>query len=324
MNIAVTGSIATDHLMHFPGRFADQLLADQLDRVSLSFLVDDLVVRRGGVAANIAFGIAVLGGHPVLVGAVGSDFADYRSWLERHGVDCDSVYVSDVAHTARFVCTTDEDMCQIASFYAGAMAEARNIELQPVVDRLGGLDLVLIGANDPAAMVRHTDECRAAGIPFAADPSQQLARMEGPEIRRLVEGAAYLLTNDYEKGLLEQKTGWTDADLRKRVDVLVTTHGADGVQICARDGAPIHVPIAREVTKADPTGVGDAFRAGFLAGTTWGLSLERSAQVGSLMATLVIETVGTQEYTVEREDFLKRLSVAYGDDAAVDVAPHLG
>jgi adenosine kinase len=323
MNIAVTGSIATDHLMHFPGRFADQLLADQLDRVSLSFLVDDLVVRRGGVAANIAFGMAVLGQHPVLVGAVGADFDDYQSWLSRHGVDCESAYVSEVAHTARFVCTTDEDMCQIASFYAGAMAEARNIELRPVIDRLGGLDLVLIGANDPEAMVRHTDECRAAGIAFAADPSQQLARMEGPEIRRLVDGAAYLLTNDYEKGLLEQKTGWTDADLRERVDVLVTTHGADGVHICARDGEPIHVPIAREVTKADPTGVGDGFRAGFLAGVVWGLPLERSAQVGSLMATLVIETVGTQEYTVDREDFLKRLSVAYGEAAAAEVAPHL-
>ena len=155
---AITGSIATDHLMHFPGRFAEQLLAEQLDRVSLSFLVDDLVIRRGGVGANIAFGMGVLGQRPVLVGAVGADFADYRAWLERHGVDCDSVYVSEIAHTARFVCTTDDDMCQIASFYAGAMSEARNIELAPVAERVGGLDLVLIGANDPEAMLRHTDE----------------------------------------------------------------------------------------------------------------------------------------------------------------------
>ena len=153
MKIAVTGSIATDHLMHFPGRFADQLIADQLHKVSLSFLVDDLVVRRGGVASNIAFGMGKLGLHPILVGAVGADFADYRSWLERHGVDCDSVHVSEVAHTARFVCTTDDDLNQIASFYAGAMAEARNIELAPVDARAGGLDLVLISANDPAAMI---------------------------------------------------------------------------------------------------------------------------------------------------------------------------
>src|SRR6266545_8390416 len=179
MKIAVTGSIATDHLMHFPGRFAEQLLPDQLHKVSLSFLVDDLVVRRGGIGANIAFGMGQLGLRPSLVGAVGSDFADYRAWLTRHGVDCGSVYTSEIAHTARFVCTTDDDLCQIASFYTGAMAEARNIELAPVGERLGGVDLVLISANDPVAMLRHTEECRAFGLPFVADPSQQLARMSG-------------------------------------------------------------------------------------------------------------------------------------------------
>src|SRR4029450_12424345 len=163
MRIAVTGSIATDHLMHFPGRFSEQLIADQLHKVSLSFLVDDLVVRRGGVAANIAFGMGQLGLRPALVGAVGPDFDDYGGWLERHGVDCDSVHISEVAHTARFVCTTDEDMCQIASFYAGAMSEARNIELAPVAERVGGLDLVLVSANDPAAMMRHSEGCGSRG-----------------------------------------------------------------------------------------------------------------------------------------------------------------
>src|SRR3954454_11379717 len=203
MKIVVTGSIATDHLMHFPGLFAEQLLPDQLHKVSLSFLVDDLAVRRGGIAANIAFGMGLLGLHPVLIGAVGADFADYRSWLERHGVDCGSVYVSEVAHTARFVCTTDDDLCQIASFYAGAMSEAPNIELAPVDARAGGLDLVLIGANDPAAMIRHSQECRARGYRFAADPSQQLARMDGSDVLTLISGAEYLLTNDYERSLLE-------------------------------------------------------------------------------------------------------------------------
>src|SRR3954452_12210192 len=160
MKIAVTGSIATDHLMHFPGKFADQLIADQLHKVSLSFLVDDLAVRRGGVAPNIAFGMGQLGLRPILVGAVGADFADYRAWLERHGVDCGAVHVSEVAHTARFVCTTDDDLNQIASFYAGAMSEARNIELTPVADRVGGVDLVLVSADDPEGMVRRTAECR--------------------------------------------------------------------------------------------------------------------------------------------------------------------
>jgi adenosine kinase len=304
MKIAVTGSIATDHLMHFPGRFAEQLLPDQLHKVSLSFLVDDLVVRRGGIAANICFGLGQLGVDASLVGAVGADFADYRAWLERHGVDCESVYVSEMAHTARFVCTTDDDLCQIASFYAGAMTEARNIELAPVAERLGGLDLVLISPNDPIAMVRHTEECRQRGYAFVADPSQQLARMAGPEIRELIEGAAYLLTNEYEKELLESKTGLSDAEMLDLVAVRVTTLGKHGVRITGRDlPAPIDVPVAREIQAYDPTGVGDGFRAGFFAALTWGLPLLRAAQVGSLLATLVLETVGTQEYVVRADEF---------------------
>jgi adenosine kinase len=323
MKIVVTGSIATDHLMHFPGRFAEQLLPDQLHKVSLSFLVDDLMVRRGGLAANIAFGMAQLGLRPALVGAVGSDFADYRSWLERHGVDCDSIHVSEVAHTARFVCTTDDDMCQIASFYAGAMSEARTIELRPVADRLGGVDLVLVGANDPAAMVRHTEECRTRGYAFAADPSQQLARMSGDDVRSLIDGAAYLLTNDYEKGLLEAKTGFSDADILDRVGVRVTTLGKHGVRVTGKGIDPVHVPVAREMRAYDPTGVGDGFRAGFFAGLSWGLPLERSAQVGSLLATLVLETVGPQEYLVQSDEFVKRIAESYGDDAADEIRPHL-
>ncbi len=323
MKIAVTGSIATDHLMHFPGRFAGQLLADQLDKVSLSFLVDDLVVRRGGVAANIAFGMACLGLNPILLGAVGADFADYRSWLERHGVDCDSVHVSEVAHTARFVCTTDEDLCQIASFYAGAMSEARNIELRPVADRVGGLDLVLISANDPAAMIRHSEESRDRGYPFAADPSQQLARMSGEAILQLVDGARYLLTNEYEKSLLENKTGLSDGQVLDRVAVRVTTLGKDGVEITGRGMDRIHVPVAQDVKVNDPTGVGDGFRAGFFAALSWGLGLERAAQVGSLIAALVLESVGPQEYEVRPDLFVKRLGESYGDAAADEVRAHL-
>ena len=323
MKIAVTGSIATDHLMHFPGRFADQLIADQLHKVSLSFLVDDLVVRRGGVASNIAYGMGKLGLRPILVGAVGTDFADYRSWLERHGVDCDSVHVSEVAHTARFVCTTDDDLNQIASFYAGAMAEARNIELAPVSVRSGGLDLVLISANDPAAMIRHSQECRARGFRFAADPSQQLARMAGGDILTLIRGAEYLLTNEYERSLLEAKAGLTGDQVLEEVRVRVTTLGKDGVEITGRDIEPIRVPVARDVIGEDPTGVGDGFRAGFFAAVSWGLGLERAAQVGCLVAGLVLETVGPQEYDVRPEDFVKRFADSYGDPAAAEIRPFL-
>jgi adenosine kinase len=320
--ILVSGSIATDHLMHFPGRFSEQLLADQLHKVSLSFLVDDLVVRRGGVAANIAYGMALLGGAPVLLGAVGTDFEDYRSWLTRHGVDCDSVHVSPIHHTARFVCTTDEEMCQIASFYAGAMSEARLIELAPAIARTSA-ELVVISADDPEAMVRHSSECRELGFPFAADPSQQIARMSGAELTSLIDGAKLLFTNEYEKSLLESKTGLSEAEIMQRIDVRVTTLGSRGVEITGRGLETLHVPVAREHAKLDPTGVGDGFRAGFLTARSWDLSWERSAQVGSLLATLVLETVGPQEYQVRRDDFLKRLDESYGPDAAADVRPHL-
>ncbi|HKD97874.1 MAG TPA: carbohydrate kinase family protein [Micromonosporaceae bacterium] len=323
MKIVVTGSIASDHLMHFPGRFADQLIAEQLHKVSLSFLVDDLVVRRGGIAPNIAFGMAQLGLRPVLLGAVGADFTDYRAWLERHHIDCHSLWVSETAHTARFVCTTDDDMCQIGSFYAGAMAEARNIELAPVADRIGGIDLVIVSPNDPAAMVRHTEECRQRGYRFVADPSQQLARMPGRDVRLLIDGAAFLLTNEYEKELLESKTGYSDAEVLDRVGVRITTLGRDGVRIMGRDMETLEVPIAKEIHAYDPTGVGDGFRAGFFAAVSWGLGLERAAQVGSMLATMVLETVGTQEYVVVPDEFAKRVAESYGDTAADEIRAHL-
>ena len=323
MKIAVTGSIATDHLMHFPGKFAESLIADQLHKVSLSFLVDDLVVRRGGVASNIAYGMGLLGLRPILLGAVGADFADYRSWLERHGVDCSSVHVSEVAHTARFVCTTDDDLNQIASFYAGAMAEARNIEITPVAERVGGLDLVLVSANDPAAMIRHSQECRSRGYAFAADPSQQLARMEGSDVLTLISGAEYLLTNDYERSMLETKAALTGDQVLEHVKVRVTTLGKDGVEITGRDIERIHVPVARDVVADDPTGVGDGFRAGFFAAVSWGLGFERAAQVGSLVAALVLETVGPQEYEIKPDFFAKRFADSYGDQAAAEIQPFL-
>ncbi|MBX6749896.1 MAG: carbohydrate kinase family protein [Micromonosporaceae bacterium] len=324
MRIAVTGSIATDHLMHFPGRFADQFMKEHLAKVSLSFLADDLIVRRGGIAANIAYGMGMLGLRPALVGAVGADFdVDYRSWLERHNVDCESVHVSEIAHTARFVCTTDDDLNQIATFYAGAMSEAREIELRPVAQRLGGLDLVLVCPNDPTAMLRHTEECRERGYAFVADPSQQLARMEGEDIANLIDGAAYLITNEYEKELLETKTGLSDAAVLDRVGLRITTLGAQGVRVTGRDIDPIEVRAASGVRPVDPTGVGDGFRAGFFAARGWGLPLDRACQVGSLVAALVLESAGAQEYEIRTEVMLKRLADSYGDEAAADVAPHL-
>ena len=324
MTIAVTGSIATDHLMRFPGRFSEQLLADHLEKVSLSFLVDDLVVHRGGVAGNMAYAIGALGGDAVLIGAAGIDFTDYREWLQAHGVNCDHVLISETAHTARFVCTTDMEMAQIASFYPGAMSQARNISLEKIVSSIGTPELVIVGANDPDTMFLHTDECRRLGLAFAADPSQQLARLSGEEIRALIDGATYLFTNDYEWDLLLQKTGWTEADVLSQVGLRVTTLGAKGVDMVSPDGASIHVGVVPETSKVDPTGVGDAFRAGFLTGRSAGLGLERSAQLGSLVAVFVLETNGTQEWKWDRGVALSRLADTYGQEVSDEIGTALG
>jgi adenosine kinase len=322
-SLLIAGSIATDHLMSFGGKFADSLVVEQLDKLSVSFLVDDLEIRRGGVAANMCFGLGQLGLRPVLVGAVGEDFADYRSWLERHGVDCDHVHVSDTRHTARFVCTTDTTMAQFASFYPGAMSEARLIELAPIVAAVGEPRYVLIGADDPDGMRRHTQECRQRGYAFIADPSQQLAFGEGDLIRDLVDGAAFLFSNEYESHLIEQKTGWSAEEILERVGTQVTTLGAAGVRITRKGEDAIELPACRDVEAVEPTGVGDAFRAGFLAATFWGLGLERAAQVGCVLAAYVVETVGTQEYSFTADTFAARLAASYGDAAAAEVKPFL-
>ena len=305
--------------MRFSGRFAESLVTEQLDRVSLSFLVEDLQIRRGGIAPNICFGLAALGLDPLLVGSVGEDFGDYRAWLERHGVQTWPVRVSETQHTARFICTTDSVNAQIGSFYTGAMAEARQIELQPIAERAGSLDLVVISPNDPEAMQRHTDECRIRRFDFVADPSQQMAWLDGPHIKRLIDGATYLFSNDC---LITQKTGWSHDEIVERVAVRVITRGTAGSSVEVAGEPRLDVPIAREVARVDPTGVGDAYRAGFLAGLAWQLPLERCAQLGSLLASYAIEVVGTQEYRFG-DTFLARFDDAYGTESADEIAPHL-
>ncbi len=323
MPVLVTGSIATDHLMTFPGKFTEQFVEGQMENVSLSFLVDDLVQHRGGAGANMAYGLGLLGLAPVLVGAVGSDFADYDAWLGRHGVDTASVHWSELKHTARFVCTTDAAQNQIASFYSGAMSEASQIELAPVAARVGGPDLVVVGPNDPTAMVRHTQECRDRGYRFAADPSQQLAWADGAMIRELVDGADLLFTNEYESHLLQQKTGWNETEVLARVGTWVTTRAKDGVLVRQADAEPIEVIAVPETKPVEPTGGGDALRAGFIAGRMWGLGLERATQLGSAVATAAVEVIGTQEYDLPRESFLGRFAEAFGPEAAAEVDAYL-
>ncbi|MDP1712300.1 MAG: carbohydrate kinase family protein [Candidatus Nanopelagicaceae bacterium] len=323
MKIGVAGSVGRDHLMTFPGKFTDSLVAGSLESLSLSFLVDGLDIRRGGCAANIAFGMGVLGLNPILIAAVGKDFEDYEAWLTRHGVDTSHVLVSETLHTALYMVTTDTELNQIASFFPGAMSEARNIELQPIMDKTGKLDLLVISPDDPEAMLRHSEIARVEGIRIAADPSQQMARMNGDEIKKLIDGAAYLFLNEYELALASQKTGWTDEEILERVEVRVVTLGSKGAKVEEKGKQTITVGIAQEKTKLDPTGVGDSFRAGFIAGLAWDLSHERCAQLGSMLATYVIETKGTQEYRFTRDEFLERFEKAFGAEATADVSEHL-
>ncbi len=323
MKIGVAGSVGLDHLMTFSGKFTDSFVAGSLEKVSLSFLVDSLDVRRGGCAANICYGMGVLGLNPVLIAAVGKDWADYEAWLSRHGVDTSHALVSTTLYTAHFMVTTDDDLNQIASFFPGAMSEARNIELGPIMEKTGRFDMVVISPDDPQAMLHHSDVCRKEGIPFAADPSQQMARMSGEEIKLLIDGASYLFLNEYELALAMQKTGWSDREILEHVKIRVVTLGSKGAKVESAAGEFVQVGVPKEKSKTDPTGVGDSFRSGFIAGLAWGLSHERCAQLGSLIATYVIETMGTQEYRFSSDEFLARFEAAYGAEAASQIAPHL-
>jgi adenosine kinase len=322
MRIAVTGSIATDHIMSFAGKFTDTLIADKLDKISVSYLVGDLQIRRGGVAGNISFGLGCLGLRPLLVGSVGPDFADYRAWLEKHGVDTNGVRTSEVRHTARFTATNDQTGNQIASFYPGAMSEDGEIDITSLAAAYG-VDLVVIGAGDPGAMQRFTADCRAAGIPFAADFSQQVAFLDGESMRPLIEGAAYLFSNEYEAAVIEQKTGWTSADILARVQTRVITLSADGARAERAGEDPVIVGAVKDAAFVEPTGAGDAFRSGFLAGTAWGLPVERAIQLGNLTAVHALGTVGPQEYDLDAATLAERAKHSYGPEAAADLAAHL-
>jgi len=274
------------------------------------------------VAGNIAYGLGCLGQNPLLVGSVGPDFAEYRKWLDEHGVDTSGVRTSATQHTARFTGTNDESGNQIASFYPGAMSEDSDIDID-VLAKTHGIDMVLIGAGDPGAMQRYTADCRKAGIAFAADFSQQVAFLDGDAMRTLVEGATYLFSNEYEEAVIESKTGWSSADLLERVGTRVVTLGAEGAKVERKGEAPVVVGPVKDASFVEPTGAGDAFRTGFLAATAWQLPLERAIQLGNLMAVHALETVGPQEYDVTAKALAERATASYGETAAAELTAHL-
>ncbi len=316
MQTVITGSIAYDYLMRFPGHFKEHFIADAMEHISLSFLVDDMTKHWGGVAANIAFTMAKLGATPNLMGTVGRDFGDYREWLESNGVDCSTVIQIDEVFTASFFANTDNDNNQLAFFYGGAMNLARNYSLADAMDDTP--DMVIVSPNDPVAMINLTQECRDRNIKFIYDPSQQVPRLSGEELKQGMEGAYLMVVNAYEASIISEKTGLSLDDLRETIDILIITKGEDGSKIYT-NGDVIDVEAFAPTEIKDPTGAGDAYRAGLLAGIIKGLPLDLSAQVGALCATYALEFVGTQNHNFTVEDFVKRFRDNVDDNGQLDI-----
>jgi adenosine kinase len=308
MNIVVTGSIAYDYLMSFPGKFTDHFLAEHMHRISLSFLVDTMDKRRGGCAPNIAYTLALLGGHPLLMATAGEDFGDYRQWLDSTGVDTTHVRQIPGKFCASFFCSTDVENNQIASFYTGAMADAGQLSFRSVKD----CGLAIIAPNDPGAMVQYAEECRVLGIPFIFDPGQQCARMEGTELREGITGATIVIVNDYELELLRQKTGMSESDMLVVAKTLIVTRGEHGCSIVTAHGQ-VNVPAVTPSRIVDPTGVGDAFRGGLMRGIALGLSYEQSARMGSVAATYALEHMGGLSHAYTWDEFKARYREHFGE-----------
>ncbi len=315
MEILITGSIAYDYLMKFPGRFKEYLLPNMLDKVSLSFLVDSLKRNWGGVAANIAYNLALLGEHPKVMATAGRDFDQYREWLESHGVDTSAVIQVDDVFTASFFATTDLDNNQIASFYTGAMAYAKDHSIRETVGKMP--DMVVISPNDPQAMTNYANECAEAGVPFMFDPSQQVIRLDADFLRHGIEHAHTLVVNEYEFELTQEKTGWKRDDILKRVKVLIVTLGEQGAVIYA-DGDEYRIPTVPPKRIADPTGVGDAFRAGVLKGMARGWPWDVTGRVGALCATYVLEQEAPQGHSYTPQEFVARYREYFDDDGVLD------
>jgi adenosine kinase len=308
MKIVVTGSIAYDYLMSFPGAFTEHFLPEHMHRISLSFLVDTMDKRRGGCAPNIAYTLALLGERPVLMATAGEDFGEYRAWLDAAGVDTSHARQVPGKFTASFFCSTDKDNNQIASFYTGAMADAGQLSFRDV----GDCGMAIISPNDPGAMVQYAGECRALGINFIFDPGQQCARMSGDELKEGVVGATIVISNDYEFELLRQKTGMSETDiLAAGSEALIITRGEHGCSVLTMAGqTDVPAVIPRRIV--DPTGVGDAFRGGFLKGTALSLPYQICAQMGSVAAAYALEHLGGQSHAYTWTEYRERYEENFG------------
>jgi len=314
MDTLLTGSVAYDYLMTFPALFKEQILPERLSSISLSFLVDSMTKQRGGIAPNIAYSMALLGERPRVMATVGEDFSDYRAWLESKGVDTSLMKVIPGEFTASFFATTDQDSAQIASFYPGAMGKSSTQSLKELDKRP---DLVVVSPSAPDAMMKFPAECRELGIKYLYDPSQQVLRLEGHELARDMEGAHFLFCNDYEFGLISNKTGLSLDQMLSHVQILVITRGKDGADLYSGSDS-VHIPTVPEDEIADPTGVGDAFRGGFLAGYAHGFDWKLCGEIGSLAAVYCLEQKGPQSFTYTRQEFVNRFRKHFDDGGKLD------
>jgi adenosine kinase len=314
MDILLTGSVAYDYLMTFPGLFKEQILPERLEKISLSFLVDSMSRQRGGVAPNIAYSMALLRVRPRIMATVGEDFSEYRAFLENAGVDTTLMEVVPGLFTASFFATTDLSNAQLASFYPGAMGVAAT---QSILDVKPRPDLVIVSPNSPDAMTKFASECRQMKIPYLYDPSQQILRLEGLELARDMEGAQFLFVNDYEFGLITKKTRWELKQILDHVKVVVITRGKDGADLFTGN-EKVFIPTVPERQIVDPTGVGDAFRGGFLAGYSNGWDWTLCGQIGSLAAVYCLEQKGPQTYRYTRAEFVTRFREHFDDGGKLD------
>jgi len=306
--VVCTGSIAYDYILNFKGRFKDHILPDKTHILNLSFLVDNLHKRRGGVAGNYAYNLSLLGYPAAVLATAGTDAAEYRDWLQARGIDCSGLRLIEGEITATGFTTTDLDDNQITGYYGGAMRQAATLGLD---DAPAGMRAVVIGPNDPAAMMRLTSECRERGVPFVFDPAHQLPRLEAADLTTAADGAWILIGNDYEIELIKERMRCDDDALLRHAGMVVTTLGRHGSRIASRDGVT-EIPAAPSGPVVDPTGAGDAYRAGLVAGLLRGLDVPASGRVASLSATYVIEQVGTAEHAYSRDAFSQRYRDAFG------------
>lgn len=310
MTIAVTGSMAYDYIMSFPGRFAEHILPDQIEILSVSFLVDSMRRERGGCGGNIAYNLALLGQRPLLMATVGQDAPEYVAWLRERGVDTSGVLQLPDEFTASFFVSTDRDNNQIASFYTGAMAKASRLSFKDHDPKT--IEIAIISPNDPVAMVKYARECQELGIPYIYDPSQQIPRLTSAELVEGIKGAKVLIVNDYEFGMIKKQTGLSDHQIRQLVEIMVITRGERGSTVYTSQGI-WEIPIAQPRRMADPTGVGDAYRAGFITGLCRALPWDIVGRMGSLSATYVLEEHGTQRHSYSLDRFIRRYRETFGD-----------